>query len=920
MSRSDNRDLPRRPNLGEVLRLGPTFSNAQRLTKGSSLQKASSASQLLSQQQFGEVVLEPLSPPRAVSSCLEEKRQPEEDDNQKLWEERLRLMEKSRPTSAPSGNTPSSPSRHKVKVSRFARETRCRVRRQDLHQNYSGLWGDLNPFDPIQNPEAHRLLLHRSVSPPRKSRSSSRDQDLESFRPSFRTEWLIALRHELLKGTREENKKLRKDFDAAIAAAVAEVHAGYEAAVMAIRKDYADAVGDIRHDFIDAFVEGDISHMIEAARGKRREVDVDFSPVFAEMEQFKSSVFEVMRNHHEALSSTISAETNKSVVDLSRSVGEDFVKVLDHIGAASSSALEEIRSQKVDLSPVFAAIEAVDRDVDLGPLSDSVKDIEAKLHSSARQILDAISAAPHWSILQQIDELRDEMRARSEQDHLITLSAIAGVGIDIGEQLKDASDVSISFMSKLDLDSVVSKLESSIKRNATQIEEAVKKNTKSPDFSSVLDAIAKLDLGTLSRQIDSRYADTCKFLDSSILKPLQKAVNDHDVDLKPIFELIGKVIKQQDNIASSQKIVNQAVVDTKDCAMEARRIAASPDFTPVLRAIGRLEDQVRSESPPTDLSPVLEAIKKVNVRPEVHVNLQEILDALGKVGPEVCRALAASTNELSEKSQADIERLCLATEQICSEITSHSNAISQAVADVKRCNEVEHESVINALSRDAEQKSEAFDQMNAKRQADLQQVLHAIAGIEEVDLMPLQQEMNMIATSAASFHSATLNAIQGIHVDPVDFAPIFQEMETHKAALSHTIHRIDLETKAELKALLERVNNVDMNTSIDLLGPLQKSIDEIDVTPVVDLQPILEAVDKIELAPVIQVDTKPIMQLITTGLAKIEFAWAKVDNTEVLEAVQAIHKRILEAIVKIDAKDPSRSPNFIWASEAAKWT
>merc|ERR1719191_1595678 len=89
---------------------------------------------------------------------------------------------------------------------------------------------------------------------------------------------------------KQENAKLRQDFGAAINAAVTEVKQAYDEAVGAIRKDYADAAADIRHDFIDCFINGDISGMIEAASSTKRMVDVDFCPVFEEIDKLKQHI------------------------------------------------------------------------------------------------------------------------------------------------------------------------------------------------------------------------------------------------------------------------------------------------------------------------------------------------------------------------------------------------------------------------------------------------------------------------------------------------------------------------------------------------------------------------------------------------------------------------------------------------------
>merc|ERR1711972_683038 len=128
-------------------------------------------------------------------------------------------------------------------------------------------------------------------------------------------------------------------------------------------------------------------------------------------------------------------------------------------------------------------------------------------------------------------------------------------------------------------------------------------------------------------------------------------------------------------------------------------------------------------------------------------------------------------------------------------------------------------------------------------------------------------------------------------------------------------------TKASLAGVAEMAKCIDAK-----LDPIQQglskcntAVDDLDVQPVVDLSPILGAISAIDLKPVCKIETRPIMDLLHAGLTKIEVAWARVDLREVLDELRRIDTRVMEAIVKIDAKDPARSPNFIWASESVTW-
>lgn len=136
------------------------------------------------------------------------------------------------------------------------------------------------------------------------------------------------------------------------------------------------------------------------------------------------------------------------------------------------------------------------------------------------------------------------------------------------------------------------------------------------------------------------------------------------------------------------------------------------------------------------------------------------------------------------------------------------------------------------------------------------------------------------------------------------------------------LHRLDSEAKNMQKAMLDIVTRIDEKPPVDL-DPLQNLVEKIDSKPPVDLQPFLDAVSAIELNPVIQTDLRSVIDAMNVGLANIEMFCAQLDTrnqSEVINMIKKIDMRVLEAIVKIDAKDPTRSSNFLWSTQANKWT
>merc|ERR1712129_170619 len=114
------------------------------------------------------------------------------------------------------------------------------------------------------------------------------------------------------------------------------------------------------------------------------------------------------------------------------------------------------------------------------------------------------------------------------------------------------------------------------------------------------------------------------------------------------------------------------------------------------------------------------------------------------------------------------------------------------------------------------------------------------------------------------------------------------------------------------------VTRIDSKPAVNL-DPLHDLVTKIDSKPHVDLQPVLDAVLAIAINPVVKVDTRPVIDAMSAGLARIEIAWAQVDLTEITGLVKKIDTRLLEAIVKMNANGSARSTNVMWDYEANKF-
>merc|ERR1719262_867088 len=113
--------------------------------------------------------------------------------------------------------------------------------------------------------------------------------------------------------------------------------------------------------------------MIEAASAKKRYVDVDFGPVFVEIDKLKhdmrddSEVLEAIGNVRKD-QQNIRDETSRLVSDLTDTVSNDVLKAtekveqVEQVVTSIAGAVEELRGHptEVDFSPVLDAVGKVD--------------------------------------------------------------------------------------------------------------------------------------------------------------------------------------------------------------------------------------------------------------------------------------------------------------------------------------------------------------------------------------------------------------------------------------------------------------------------------------------------------------------------------------------------------------------------------
>lgn len=353
---------------------------------------------------------------------------------------------------------------------------------------------------------------------------------------------------------------------------------------------------------------------------------------------------------------------------------------------------------------------------------------------------------------------------------------------------------------------------------------------------------------------------------------------------------------------------------------------------------------------------MLDAIGAIDVQPQVHIDLQSVLDAVAagsKAAHADAKRLEGVLGPLGEAAREDAENLAEAIAKLDAESERRSGSIIEDLASwhlvVKDHIQESREEMKGEIGEIGENQkklaekcadiektsregagtilgvtSAAFAQADATYTVGLRQLLDAIGAIDLPSLDPVLEAIETIDFSSVTDridtnHVATLIAVKDASVD---LEPVLQAMTKNKEALTSgldMLQRLDSESKTSQKAILDVVTHIDAKPPVDL-GPLHKLVAQIDAKPPVDLQPVWEAISAIEIHPIVKVDTRPVIDTMAAGLARIEIAWAQVDLGEVSGLLKKIDAKLLEAIVKIDAKDPNRSSNFIWSSAHNQWT
>merc|ERR1711920_297642 len=105
------------------------------------------------------------------------------------------------------------------------------------------------------------------------------------------------------------------------------------------------------------------------------------------------------------------------------------------------------------------------------------------------------------------------------------------------------------------------------------------------------------------------------------------------------------------------------------------------------------------------------------------------------------------------------------------------------------------------------------------------------------------------------------------------------------------------DSSAGVERAVETINGIDYNPPIDFT-PVLDALAKVDVNPVVDLQPVVDAVGKFDVKAAV----RPMMDVVKVGLTQIEHMKLQAELGPVLDAIQKVDQKIMEAIVRTDAE------------------
>jgi len=347
-------------------------------------------------------------------------------------------------------------------------------------------------------------------------------------------------------------------------------------------------------------------------RLKKVSLNVDHSEVLQGLRKIKGVDHQELANAvHDRLSRTALTVNN-----------DDVLKELRKHGQKIPDIEQLMQVMEVDLSPVTDAIAAINIEVDHTPILSEIRKIKVPGH----------------------EEIAGHVHDRLKQSHAELLQC------HTREILKAVNKLDV----QQDLSPIVSAI-TSAEVDFTSIHEAINSIDLTVDHSPILEAIRQIkvpDHEEIAATVHERLRRSNSFPDHSevlkeirkVIGPVLQAINSAEIDLGPVHEAIRK-IKVYDHGEVLQAIKRIQVPDhhtiagaVHDRLAKGPLLAGLPDHGELVKEIrknrgmgdtSQIMDAINKAE--IDLSPVIEAIQRVNV----NVDMSPVMQAIANLRAEM---------------------------------------------------------------------------------------------------------------------------------------------------------------------------------------------------------------------------------------------------------------------------------------------
>eukprot|EP00927_Polykrikos_kofoidii_P036595 TRINITY_DN30892_c0_g2_i1.p1 TRINITY_DN30892_c0_g2~~TRINITY_DN30892_c0_g2_i1.p1 ORF type:complete len:1132 (+),score=219.30 TRINITY_DN30892_c0_g2_i1:358-3396(+) len=746
-----------------------------------------------------------------------------------------------------------------------------------------------------------------------RSRSDSRemlgeDRNLESYKPAFRTDWLIALKRELLLGVKAEAAVLRNDFALSVEALTSEFrdsfakakddfnenignvvrigtkqqHADLASARKEMQHVVSKGVADVRNDLCEA-LELDSRKDKPITTFGRRIVDVDLTPILTQMEQLTEKVNadvgqlskDMKSNVEGDISKILSANAanKKELMEQLHHSRTDFrrgVETLKKVQAESSIEIGSIREavDKIDIQPVvdLTSIEQSIAGIDLTPFEQRVEDAEERTRKDVALVLGSLEAqsAVTGNIEKAMEKLQSSCAPRRDVSKVIER-------LDILLKQSVANSETVNNIGKLHLTPVVDKLQALTEKSdalAQSVEQALSALNEESAIKESGDH-EKVDLepsknpGKVEKRNHSSYSISC---DETPRAATESGFSQSDVreeasndDISDRLEVLTLMTKQSLDLLTRidwEDVVAKVNLISGSCEMSQKvlsslNVRALNDVPLTMKNMCtdinvRLRQQGSDMTTTTEtVSSIQRLLNKVSASVEnPRLDFSPILDAIAEIDLAAVHARIESFQEATTSSFDNVPT------------RGDLQGVFMAIAKCEQAKPPEKNPTLCAVK-------------------EVMSVVKKIDGKPSVDLQPVLQSTNEINLSlqkaVSNLRDGDLHPMADIlgkliKRPEVSLQPIEEALKTLQTGQVSSTAQVDKiysklssqQGEASRKAA-ESIGTIrpTLMGSFEILGRLETdmrrvlpTIASIDSRPDVDLTPVLEAIEGLDLASV----------------------------------------------------------------------